>query len=681
MTWEVASFLIVGAVILAGFAWYERSRPPAQVVALVAALAALAIAGRIAFAAFPNVKPTTDIVVFAGYALGGAPGFAVGALTALVSNFWFGQGPWTPWQMVGWGLCGVLGALLALGTRNASRLVLAATCGFAGIFYGALLNFSLMATYGGDLSLRHFLVLEARAIPFDVAHVLGNVVLALVAGPAMVRMLARFRERFEWERRGAPSASGDGPLGGALRSGGIAAALLLVACFAFSPAPAQARITAHEEASSVGRALVWLESQQRPSGGFAADSGRDAGAEMTSWSMLALAAAGRNPLDVVKNGKSPVDFLRAHRSEIKDAGDVARTILSLQAAGVDPRNFVGEDLVSRLLAERRDNGSYQGWPGTSAYAVLALRAAGANSSAKATVEWLRKVQAKDGGWGNDPQSPSTADITGAVLQVLTPGSQAADSALTYLRTEKRPNGGYAPGKTLSANAQATAWVSQGLLAAGKDPAGFGSGSSSLAYLRDLQAPDGRFLQAPGTEASPVWVTAEVMVPLSGRFLPIVAPPREPSAKPATKSKSKSHGSTKGGGEPAAPPAPSSIRNSPAVKKFLERAQDGVTGGTPPSAVIPPQPGKGRGSPAPAPGAGSTGGVAGGLGALGDTSPEARESSEVQYGEQASEAVGGGDSGSDSGTAGAILLGLLAGCVLFGLGLAARKGWMHWRYGL
>jgi energy-coupling factor transport system substrate-specific component len=678
MTWEVASFLVVGAVIIAGFAWYERSRPPAQVVALVAALAALAIAGRIAFAAFPNVKPTTDIVVFAGYALGGAPGFAVGALTALVSNFWFGQGPWTPWQMVGWGLCGVLGALLALGTRNASRLVLAATCGLAGIFYGALLNFSLMATYGGDLSLRHFLVLEARAIPFDVAHVLGNVVLALVAGPAMVRMLVRFRERFEWERRGARRSPGEGSLRGALGSGGVAALLIMAACLALTPGPAQARVTAQEQATSVGRALVWLESQQRPSGGFAADSGRDAGAEMTSWSMLALAAAGRNPLDVVKGGNSPVDFLRAHRSEIKDAGDVARTILSLQAAGVDPRDFVGEDLVSRLLAERRDNGSYQGWPGTSAYAVLALRAANANSSATATVEWLRKVQANDGGWGNDPQSPSTADITGAVLQVLTPGSQAADDALTYLRGEKRSNGGYAPGKTLSANAQATAWVSQGLLAAGKDPAGFGSGASSLAYLRDLQAADGRFLQAPGVEASPVWVTAEVLVPLSGRFLPIAAPPREPSAKPAAKSKSKSTGNAKRQSEAAATPSPSSIRNTPAVKKFLERAQAGATGGTAPPVVTPPRAANGRG--ATGPGAGSTGEVPGNLGKLLGEPPDTGESAELQYGEQASEPVGG-DSDSDSGTAGAILLGLLAGCVLFGLGLAVRRGWMHWRYGL
>src|SRR3954462_15941672 len=124
MSWQLTSFLIVGLVLVAGFAWYERSRPPSQVVALVAALAALAIAGRIAFAAFPNVKPTTDTDIFAGYPLGGGPGFAVGAFAALVSNFWFGQGPWTPCQMVAWRFLGVFGAVLVLGIRNAGRFVL-----------------------------------------------------------------------------------------------------------------------------------------------------------------------------------------------------------------------------------------------------------------------------------------------------------------------------------------------------------------------------------------------------------------------------------------------------------------------------------------------------------------------------------------------------------------------------
>jgi hypothetical protein len=652
MTWEMTSFLILGAVLLAGFAWYERSRPPAQVVALVAALAALAIAGRIAFAAFPNVKPTTDIVIFAGYALGGAPGFAVGALAALVSNFWFGQGPWTPWQMAGWGLCGVLGAALALGIRNAGRFVLAATCGFAGILYGALMNFSLMATYGGDLSWEHFWVLEGRAVPFEVAHVTGNVVLALIAGPAMVRMLTRFRERFEWRRGGTETARGPA-IGPALRGGGIAALFLVLALALVVPAAAQA--------SAVSDGANWLEAQQRPSGGFAADHGRDAGAEMTAWSMLALAAAGRNPLDVTSGGKSPVDFLRNHRSEIKDAGDVARTILALEASGVDPRSFGGEDLVSRLLAERRQSGSYQGWPATSAYAVLALRSAGSGATGK-TVGWLRKVQGKDGGWGNEPGDPSTAEITGAVLQVLSPDSKAADRALDYLRKSKRPNGGYAPGNNLSANSQATAWASEGLLAAGKDPVGFGPGKSSLAYMRDLQAGDGHFLQAPGVEASPVWVTADVLVPLSGHSLPVAAPPRKPKPKPSPDANS-----SKSGGVSPSTSLPSTSDPSTALPKAL--TED--FGQASPKGSAPSGGGGGASGSAPLfPPAGSTA-PEGDLGV-----PPTGEAAESQYGQQVAESTD-----DSSSTAGAVLLGLLAGCVLFLAGLAGRRGWMRWRYGL
>lgn len=677
MTWQLASFLILGTVLVAGFAWYERSRPPSQVVALVAALAALAIAGRIAFAAFPNVKPTTDIIIFAGYALGGAPGFAVGALAALVSNFWFGQGPWTPWQMAGWGLCGILGAALALGVRNAGRLALAATGAFAAVIYGALLNFSLMATYGGDLSWARFWFYEGQAIPFEVAHATGNVVLALIAGPAMVRMLTRFRERFEWSRGGAPEggdpdAPGGGDrsrprLGGALRSGGVAALLLLLTLGLLVPAAVHA--------SSVSEGADWLEAQQRPSGGFAADSGRDPGAEMTAWTMLALAAAGRNPLDVTSGGKSPVDFLRNHVDEVKDAGDVARTILALEAAGVDPHGFAGEDLVERLLSQQRDSGSYQGWPATSAYAVLALRAAGAGGTTK-TVDWLRKVQGDDGGWGNEPGDPSTPEVTGAVLQVLSPGSDASDRALSYLRKAKRSNGGFAPGNNLSANAQATAWASQGLLAAGKDPAGFGTGKSSFAYLRELQASDGHFLQAPGQEASPVWVTADVLVPLSGDYLPISAPPRAPKPKEKT-SPSTSSESTTDSAPTAEPPG-----STPSTLKSLESFGGGggssegggaSRGGGGASPAGPSAPLGGGSFAVPPQGGGAGGGLPQGSTA---PAPETATPSDAS-GEPTSETT----DGSNSSTAGSIVLGLLAGCVLFLIALAARRGWMRWRYGL
>src|SRR5437763_10497747 len=126
MTWQIAAFTILGVALVAGLGWYERSKPDARIVALVGTLAAFAALGRIAFAALPNVKPTTDIVLIAGYALGGGPGFVVGALAGLTSNFFFGQGPWTPWQMAAWGATGLFGAGLApLTARHISRWPLA----------------------------------------------------------------------------------------------------------------------------------------------------------------------------------------------------------------------------------------------------------------------------------------------------------------------------------------------------------------------------------------------------------------------------------------------------------------------------------------------------------------------------------------------------------------------------
>jgi len=525
MSWQLTSFVILAVVLLGGFAWYERSRPPSQVVALVAALAALAIAGRIAFAAFPNVKPTTDIVVFAGYALGPAPGFAVGALAGLVSNFWFGQGPWTPWQMAGWGMCGVMGAALALGTRNAGRLSLAAVCGLAGIAYGVLLNFSLMATYGGDLSLERFLTLEARAIPFDVAHVVGNVAFALLAGPAMVRMLVRFRQRFQW------------------RTPAIATAILAILLLpSLLPGPAKAAGT--DEAAN------WLEAAQNSDGGFGSSPSSDSSAALTGWAMLGLEAAGRNPFDVTSTGgKSPLDFLQGHLDEVSSPGDLARTIIALEGAGADPRSFGGKDLVSALLKRRAANGSYVGWPGTTSFSVIALRTAEATDGLDGTLSWLNKVQNDDGGWGDVPGQPSNADVTGSVMQSL-PNTKAAKGGLSYLRKHQQSNGGFALGAGGGVNAQSTAWAVQGMIAVGADPAKVSDGgNSALDYLAARQASDGHYRYSESSDQAPVWVTGQVLVAVAGDSLPIEPPPRQPS--PTTVSPSKTAPAPSTGG--AAPP--------------------------------------------------------------------------------------------------------------------------------
>jgi energy-coupling factor transport system substrate-specific component len=205
VSWQVASFLILAVVLVAGYGWYERSNPSAKVLAMVATLAALAILGRIAFAPLPNVKPTTDIVLLSGYVLGGPPSFAIGATAALASNLFFGQGPWTPWQMFAWGLVGLIGAGLGrLTRRKLGRIPLALACGLCGLLFGVIMNISTWASFSGQHTLGQLVAQLVSSLPFDIAHAVGNVVFCLAFGPAFVRALDRFRNRLEVTWRPAP---------------------------------------------------------------------------------------------------------------------------------------------------------------------------------------------------------------------------------------------------------------------------------------------------------------------------------------------------------------------------------------------------------------------------------------------------------------------------------------------
>jgi energy-coupling factor transport system substrate-specific component len=527
VSWELASFAVLGAVLLTGFAWYERSRPPSQIVALVAALAALAVAGRVVLVAIPNVVATTDIVLFAGYALGGAPGFVVGALAALVSNFWLGQGPWTPWQMAAWGLCGAGGAGLAVLTaRRAGRVALAAACGLAGVLYGALLNFSLMATYGGEMTLERFLTLQVRAIPFDAAHAIGNVTLAVIAGPAMIRMLIRFRERFEWRRAGPGGSAARRALPAGAAVLGLAAALAL---------PAAAGAAGRDDAAA------WLAARQNADGGFAAEPGDGSSPEMTGWAVLGLAAAGRNPLDVREGGNSAIGYLRANASSIQGPGDLARTVLVLSAAGVEPREFAGRNLVRALRNRIRRDGSFESQVNLTAFGVLALRGAGSPKGLKQSLAWLRSAQNGDGGWGFTEGAASDADSTGAALQAVR-GSKAAARGVRWLRRHQTRTGGWALAGRGAVNSQSTAWAVQGLVAAGADPGSVREGGrSGFDYLATRQAADGHYRYSKGSDQTPVWVTGQALVPASGKAFPLDPVERRKRKEP------KAQGAGAGGG--------------------------------------------------------------------------------------------------------------------------------------
>lgn len=184
----IATLLAAVAALAAGFAWLEGGTSSARDVTLVATLGGIAAAGRVLFAPLPSVQPVTVIVVASGVALGPRRGFAVGALAAIASNVFLGQGPHTPWQMLAWGGCGLLAGLLR--PLLGHRLTFAGFCAVLGLGFGLVMNLWLWYGFYPHTWAALVTVL-ATSLPFDVAHALGNLALGLVAGPELRRVLDR----------------------------------------------------------------------------------------------------------------------------------------------------------------------------------------------------------------------------------------------------------------------------------------------------------------------------------------------------------------------------------------------------------------------------------------------------------------------------------------------------------
>ena len=192
----LALLLAAIAALAAGGAWLEASPGTAKDLTLVATLGGLAAAGRVLFAPVPGVQPVTVIVAAAGVALGPRRGFAVGALAALASNFFLGQGPHTPWQMLAWGGCGLAAGL---GRRVLERRLPFALFTFVlGYAFGTLMDVWHWYGYLPHTAAALGVVL-GTGFAFNTAHAAGNFLLALAAGPELRRVLARYERRLRTE--------------------------------------------------------------------------------------------------------------------------------------------------------------------------------------------------------------------------------------------------------------------------------------------------------------------------------------------------------------------------------------------------------------------------------------------------------------------------------------------------
>lgn len=177
---------------------FEHRRPKAREVILICSLSAIAVIGRAAFFMIPEFKPVAAIVIIAGICLGPESGFLVGALSGFVSNFFFGQGAWTPWQMFSFGVIGFLaGFLRQKGILNENRAVLCIFGGFSTfVIYGGLMNLSSALTvssgFGRDVVLATFLA----GIPFDLVHAASTVIFLFFIAKPMTEKLIRIRVKY-----------------------------------------------------------------------------------------------------------------------------------------------------------------------------------------------------------------------------------------------------------------------------------------------------------------------------------------------------------------------------------------------------------------------------------------------------------------------------------------------------
>ncbi len=192
----LTSLIIILLAMLPFFARFEGRRPQVREIVLLAVMTAFAVAGRAAFYWAPQFKPVCAIVILTAAAFNAEAGFITGAASGLVSNMFFGQGPWTPWQMLGFGLVGFFAGVLFYGREV--RTVPLIAYGFFSVLviYGVLLDTGSLLMYSQDVSLAALLAMCASGFSFNLIHASGTAIFLLLLKKPVLSKLVRMKTKY-----------------------------------------------------------------------------------------------------------------------------------------------------------------------------------------------------------------------------------------------------------------------------------------------------------------------------------------------------------------------------------------------------------------------------------------------------------------------------------------------------
>lgn len=200
----LTSVVVAVCTMVPFFASFEGRAPQARELVVLAVLIALAVVSRAAFFWFPNFKPIAAIVILAGIAFGPLAGFMTGSLSLLVSNFIFGQGPWTPWQMLAFGLAGLVFGILAwkgvFPQKDYSRkqVIILTIAGFffTWIVIGFVLNTCALFLMVNDITPASAIAIYLSGIPVDLTRAVATALLLLLITNPLLDKLERVKVKY-----------------------------------------------------------------------------------------------------------------------------------------------------------------------------------------------------------------------------------------------------------------------------------------------------------------------------------------------------------------------------------------------------------------------------------------------------------------------------------------------------
>lgn len=178
------------------FISFERRKPQPREILTIAVMSAISVAGRCLFIVTPGFKPVAAITAITGFSLGAEAGFLTGATSALVSNMFFGQGPWTPFQMFTWGMIGFFAGLLGKTGVMHKKWALVLFGIFAGIFFSFGMDVWGAVSLYGVFNWEAYLVALGTAVPFTIVYCVSNVIFLLLLTKPISEKLQRVKMKY-----------------------------------------------------------------------------------------------------------------------------------------------------------------------------------------------------------------------------------------------------------------------------------------------------------------------------------------------------------------------------------------------------------------------------------------------------------------------------------------------------